>query len=593
MRLYSEGLARLRAFDAVAARDLLRQAVAADPSYPLAHSALAKAWQTLGYDQNALQEAKQALDMAGDLSRENHLLIEARYYETSKDWPKAIETYRVLFGFFPDNLEYGLYLAAAQTLGGSGKDALGTLDALEQIGAQTKDDPRIDLAVSEAAAALSDNKLRRDAAERAATQAGPQGAKLLVARARISECGALANLSENEKATLSCEEGKRIYAEAGDRGGLARALHTMAEVPRNQGDFAAAEKLYQQALTITSEIGDQSGMARELNTLGVIAERTRGDFATALEMYSEALQRHREAGNKNGMAAAMGNTANILLAQGRLSEALKYYQDTLKLSEEIGYRHYSALALSNMAVILLQNGDLNRAHNLHQQALEILRQIGDKKHYATTLVFLGSVLSQRGELPQARKLYLEALSIEEQFKNRGDADARLALAELDCNSGNSADAELLARVALEHFHSQKQTNGEISAGGLLARSLLQQGKISESKEAIERALKLSENSQDVLVRFHLAIEHAYLLSATKEVAAAEREARQVVAQARKLGLFRLELEASLAAGEIARNTNPAAGRIQLANVEKKARARGFGLIARKAAAAKGQRTPQP
>jgi hypothetical protein len=67
----------------------------------------------------------------------------------------------------------------------------------------------------------------------------------------------------------------------------------------------------------------------------------------------------------------------------------------------------------------------------------------------------------------------------------------------------------------------------------------------------------------------------------------------VVVQARKLGLFRLELEASLAEGKIARNTNPAAGRIQLADVEKKARARGFGLIARKAAAAKGQRPPHP
>jgi tetratricopeptide (TPR) repeat protein len=151
----------------------------------------------------------------------------------------------------------------------------------------------------------------------------------------------------------------------------------------------------------------------------------------------------------------------------------------------------------------------------------------------------------------------------------------------------------MARVALEEFHTQKRTNDEISAGALLARSLLQQGKVDESKEAIEKALKLSEHSQDLLVRFPLAIEHAYLLSATKEVAAAEREARQVLAQTRKLGLFRLELEASLAVGEIARNTNPAVSRIQLADVEKKARARGFGLIARKASAAKGQGPPRP
>jgi len=62
LRSYYEGLAKLRAFDALAARDSLTRAVVADPSYPLAHSALAKAWLTLGYDPNAQPEAKKALD---------------------------------------------------------------------------------------------------------------------------------------------------------------------------------------------------------------------------------------------------------------------------------------------------------------------------------------------------------------------------------------------------------------------------------------------------------------------------------------------------------------------------------------------------
>src|SRR2546422_3466995 len=43
-RLYSEGLARLRVFDALAARDALSKAVAADPNFALAHSALAEVW---------------------------------------------------------------------------------------------------------------------------------------------------------------------------------------------------------------------------------------------------------------------------------------------------------------------------------------------------------------------------------------------------------------------------------------------------------------------------------------------------------------------------------------------------------------------
>jgi len=47
-RLYAEGLARLRAFDPLAARDLLQKSVDADPSYTLAHSAMAEAWSKLG-----------------------------------------------------------------------------------------------------------------------------------------------------------------------------------------------------------------------------------------------------------------------------------------------------------------------------------------------------------------------------------------------------------------------------------------------------------------------------------------------------------------------------------------------------------------
>ena len=49
VRLYAEGRAKLWAFDFQGARDLLVKAVAADPKYPLSHSALSEAWWHLGY----------------------------------------------------------------------------------------------------------------------------------------------------------------------------------------------------------------------------------------------------------------------------------------------------------------------------------------------------------------------------------------------------------------------------------------------------------------------------------------------------------------------------------------------------------------
>ena len=98
------------------------------------------------------------------------------------------------------------------------------LATLGALGAQAKGDPRIDLARAAAAASLGDDRLRRDAADLAAQEAGERGATLLVARARTTECRALANLGENEKAQTACEEARQIYAAAGDRGALAQTL---------------------------------------------------------------------------------------------------------------------------------------------------------------------------------------------------------------------------------------------------------------------------------------------------------------------------------------------------------------------------------
>src|SRR5580704_6280305 len=113
-RLYSEGLARLRVFDALEARDLLQRAIAADPKYSLAHSALAEAWSRMGYDKKAQQEARQAFELAANLSREDKLVVEGRYHEFDHQYEKAIEVYRALFTLFPDNVDYGLKLATAQ-----------------------------------------------------------------------------------------------------------------------------------------------------------------------------------------------------------------------------------------------------------------------------------------------------------------------------------------------------------------------------------------------------------------------------------------------------------------------------------------------
>src|SRR3984957_17087996 len=78
-RLYAKGLNDWRAYDLLNFRDLLQRAVAADPKFALAHQALAEAWDKLGYDSNAKQEASRALDLSGNLPSAKQRAIEGEY----------------------------------------------------------------------------------------------------------------------------------------------------------------------------------------------------------------------------------------------------------------------------------------------------------------------------------------------------------------------------------------------------------------------------------------------------------------------------------------------------------------------------------
>ena len=587
MRFYSEGLSRLRSFDALAARDLLTRAARSDPAYPLAHAELAKAWIALGYNASALEEARKALELSSKLSRSEHLVVEARYHEVNKDWEKAIEVYQTLFNSSTDSVEYGIALASAQIAGARGRDALKTIAMLRGLSAAAKEDPRIDLAEAEADASLSDDNGAVAAATSAIRKANASGAKLLVARAKTFQCRSLANLGQSKPATAACEESRKIYHEAGDLAGEAGALHAMAEVPINQGDLETAEALYEQAFKLARQTGDKKATARELGNIGVIHFQE-GDFATAKNIYREALDNFREVGDKRGMEVITANTGEIFYEEGQLGEALAEYKDALVLAREVGHKSSEANDMQLMGDVLADQGDLKGAKQLYQEAVQLQREIDDKRGYGETLVSIGKLHRQEGDSAGARESYEQALSL---FQKSGDkglaADVQVALAELDCESGKASDAETLARGAVQEFREEREPDDETQSEVVLSRSLLQQGRVKDAQQTIAEAVNLSRKSSNVMVLLPLAIQNAYTQAAAGDLPRAEQLARNARLEAKKLGLVRLELETSVALGDIQlRRGNPAVARKMLEETEKTARAKGFELIARNARAAR-------
>lgn len=546
VRLYAQGRARAWAFDFAGARDLLLKAVAADPGYPLAHAALSNTWGHLGYDAKAKAEARSALELGEHLPQEERLLIEGQYWETLADFPKAVEAYRALFHLFPDNLEYGLQLASAQRRV-KPSDCLLTLDILRHLPAPAGQDPRIDL--SEASAWISQDLAKaHDAAERAILKGNAQGSHLLVGRAYGVLCqqGSTAGTSATET-IVACENARQSYAAVGDRNNEARTLNDFAGLYFQQGDLARAEA-----------------------------------------MWREAAPEFRQVGDAEGLAAVSNNLGDVFLLQGKLSEAKKFLEQAIPQYQAIEDRSGVAGVLNDLGNLARQQGNLEAAVSTHQQAKATAVEVDDKGVVASALAGLGDAFADRGDLVAARRSYEESLALRNQAgEKQAAAETEIALARLSIEEGRAADAETAARKCSEQFHQERQTDDELAARTLLIEALLARGQQANAQKEMEAGQHFAVKSENSLLRLQFALVSARVALTSDHPRSSQRPLEQVVQLARLHGFMGIELDARLALAQLATRIEPAAtAHEKLRILEKDARAKGFGLIARKAAAAR-------
>jgi tetratricopeptide (TPR) repeat protein/TolB-like protein len=582
-RLYAEGLAKLRVFEALDARKLLEQAVKLEPDHALSHAALADALATLGYDSMAREQAKKAFELAGSLSPEDRSMVEGRLREMTRDWPKAVETYRALLQFFPDNPEYALRLAKAQTAAGQSKDAMQTLAQLRQANPAIGNDPRIDLAEAKALADLGNFQPAQEAAERAVRTGQSQGARLVVAQAKLDEGFSWERLGELEKAAGLFREARELFTAAGDRRGAASSAVSLENVLYDQGNYGPANELLLEALKTFRELGDRGDSARTLNALGNVAADL-NKFSTAIDYYEQSESIYRETGDKAGLAGAVGNLANVYDSMGELAKAKKMNEECIVLFREVGNQRGTGSALGNLGNVLLEMGELAEARQRFEEGAKIQKEIGYRRGQGYGASNLADLLIAAGDMAEARRKAEEGLAIRKELGETVNvALSQQQLAEIALSDGRLDEAEGYLRASIPVLQKAGVLDNLIQNQAMLARVLLAKNKVSEAADLAASASKMAQSRPSNPPRFDATLALARVNLAGGKHDEALREAQDVLQQAKGRGYLGYQLEARLVEAQVlAKSGKQALAKTIADELRRDAHAGGYGRVEQEA-----------
>lgn len=584
-RFYALGVAKLRQFDALAAKDLLSQAAESDPKFSLVHAMLARAWAQLGYEQKHAEEAKTAFDLSADLPRAQRMLVEGEYYVSLGKQEEAASVYHALFELFPDNLDYGLQLAASQTLSGHGGQAMRVIQELRTLPAPSSEDPRIDLAEAQA---MKDNKPAALVLIRTAVRkASDRGQLVLYALARKQECMNLLYGEKPEQATPVCEDAYNIFIGAGNRLAAADAVRLMADGIGTAGHFEQAIATYQRALNLLSGMGEHEKTGAILNNMA-INYANEGKLDRAEELYEQAKFHFQQAGDRAATADAMVNIADIFYLRGNLPRASKLYQDTLNLISTMDHGD-PGYALYRYADLELAQGNVKEGQRLAQQAVDAMGPSHGAYQYLTSaMIEVGEALKAEGDLAGARSQFEQTLAMRQKIGSSDlAAESQSELADLAIHEEHPEQAENLIRAALAVFEKEKSDPDSSSAYTILSRALRMQRKFDEADKASRRAVELSLTSSDPALKLPAEIEQARVQGAnpttrTANWAAAFEQLHSTISTAKRLGYFQIECEGRLALGELELKVNSSLARKHLTDLAAETRSHNLELLARQA-----------
>jgi len=216
----------------------------------------------------------------------------------------------------------------------------------------------------------------------------------------------------------------------------------------------------------------------------------------------------------------------------------------------------------------------------------LARVAGDKSITAWGLMGLGGLELKAADFTQAHKDYEDALALRNELGEKDNiATTRIKMAELAIEEGHPDPAEGPAREARDEFQRAHKSDDQITAATTLVGALLADGKNSDAFKEVGKTALLAAKSQNLSVQLAFAVARARAMAASREGVGAETILKEALAKATRAGYLGYEFETRLTLEEVQlKSGKSVASRARLEQLQKDAQAKGFDLVARKAAA---------
>ena len=172
----------------------------------------------------------------------------------------------------------------------------------------------------------------------------------------------LAARQGDARGRLLGQEGGRRFRELGDRWFLIEVLRRLEDVAGRLGDRSWHSQLLDELLQLTRDLGDKGQIARAIHSQALDA-RWQGDLEQAADLYDECVRSFRELGDNLSLASALHGRGMVAYRQGDDARAQALFEAALSLFREAEHQGMG-WCLAGLAVLAGRQGQARRAARL-------------------------------------------------------------------------------------------------------------------------------------------------------------------------------------------------------------------------------------